>query len=162
MLSHIFSLGTLYAKPPVLPQSNDGCLLTFPNYVTGSLIGVECTYDKRTEVGTLLKLAHAERYYKSAPQAVISEHKAAEMLGIRPSTLRGWVAKGWIYRWIGSNYEYVFSAFEVQALQIARPRTLQSPRPKRPLQRKLTVQVAQSKNWIITEEEDPDDWCCPF
>lgn len=131
MLSHIFPLGTLYAKPPVVPQPKDGCLLTFPNYVTGSLMGVECTYGDRTEVENLLKLAHAERYYKSAPQAVVSENKAAEMLGIRPSTLRGWVAKGWIYRWFGSNYEYVFSYAEVQALQTARPRTLRSSRLKR-------------------------------
>jgi hypothetical protein len=156
MLSHIFSLGTLYPKPPVVPQANDGCLLTFPNYVTGSLMGVECTYANRTKVESLLMQAHAERYYKSAPQAVVSESKAAELLKIHPSTLRGWVNKGWIYRWWGSKYDYVYSSYEVQALQIARPRTLLSSRPK------LTVQAVLPKNKSIPAFLFCENYDVPF
>lgn len=162
MLNHIFSLGTLYPKLPVVSQPNDGCLLTFPNYVTGSLMGVECTYANRTKVESMLKLAHAERYYKAAPQAVVSEHKAAEMLKIHPSTLRGWVAKGWIYRWWGSNYEYIYSSFEVQALQIGRPRTLLSSRSKRPPRPKLTVQAAWPKNQDFPLPMGHNDLDFPF
>jgi hypothetical protein len=123
MLSHIFSLGTLYPKPTVVPEPKDGCLLTFPNYVTGSLMGVECAYAVRIQVENLLKLAHAERYYKSPPPKVVLELKAAEMLNISPSTLRGWVSKGWIYRWY-TLYGSVFSDAEVQALRLAKPRSL--------------------------------------
>ena len=127
MLSHVFSLGTHYAKPSSvpIPQPQEGCLIVFPNYVTGFLMGVECALKSRKQVEQLLKLAHAERFYEAHPPQTLTEAGAAKRLDISVSTLQAWARKGWIYRWDIPRYcGHVYSNAEVQALRLARPRSL--------------------------------------
>lgn len=126
MLSHISALGSLYASSttPRVPQPKDSCLLSFPNYVTGFLMGVECSYASRKQVKQLLKLAHAERFYVTPPPRVLTPEATTNLLRISLSTLSSWVSKGWIYRWYTRHGLSVFSETEVQALRLARPRSL--------------------------------------
>jgi hypothetical protein len=134
MLNHLLPLGTLYPTPATSPviKPDDRCLLFFPNYVTGALMGVDCAATEREQVESWLKLAHAERYYQAPPAQFLSLDAAAAQLKLSRSTIWRWIAKGWLYSWRARNYECVVSQAEVHALRLASPRGLDwSPRPRR-------------------------------
>lgn len=136
MLSHIQMLATLATPLPhqrTLPKPQDTRLYVFPNCTTGALMGVEYPLEMGWEVKRLLRRAHEDRQ-DGCPRHALSANDAAKKLGISRSTLRRWVAKGWIYVWTNWDIDflglyidipgYVFSEEEVEAYCLAKPRAL--------------------------------------
>jgi len=136
MLSHVQTLETLATPLPhhrTLPKPQDTGLYVFPNCTNGALMGVEYPLELGREVERLLRRAHEDRQVW-CPQHALSANDAAKKLGISRSTLRRWVAKGWIYAWtkwdtdfLGLYIEtpgYLFSEMEVEAYRLAKPRAL--------------------------------------
>lgn len=148
MLSHIQMLKTFADMSPnrrIIPQPQDTSLFVFPNCTTGALMCVECSPEVGPEVELLLMCAHVHRKHSCLPADVLPACIAAKMIGISRSTLRRWVAKGWIRAWskqapiepmcypaaqneaepngpgVASGY---FCAMEVKAYRLAKPRAL--------------------------------------
>lgn len=147
MLSRIQMLKTLEPVPLPIPKPQDTALYVFPNHTTGALMCVECPLEAGPEVELLLLCAHIHRKHLNPPPGVLPTRIAAKMIGISQSTLRRWVAKGWIRAWSkqesidkgyppiwdideykGRNYwpgpGYIFYNQEVEAYRLAKPRDL--------------------------------------
>lgn len=147
MLSHIQMLKTLEPFPLPIPKPQDTALYVFPNHTTGALMCAECPLEVGPEVELLLFCAHVHRKHLSPPPEVLPTRIAAKMIGISQSTLRRWVAKGWIRAWsrqgpIDRGYPavwnedecsdidcwagpgYLFCSQEVEAYRLAKPRDL--------------------------------------
>ena len=146
MLSHIQMLRTLDSPQRTVPKPQDTTLYVFPNCTTGALMCVECPLEVGPEVELLLMCAHINRKHLNPPSDILPTYIAAKMIGISQSTLRRWVAKGWIRAWskqapngLGcpvawavdelnpprwATPGYLFCGQEVEAYRLAKPRDL--------------------------------------
>ena len=125
MLNHIQGLESFSMGSMSTPE--DMGLYVFPNCTNGALIGVKYPLKAGSQVSLLLRLAFEERLtYR--PTIELLAPDAAAKLGISLSTLRRWIAKGWIYYWPAEDADgrevKVFSEAEVEALRLAKPRDL--------------------------------------